>query len=137
MSSGVTSMLRLNDIVIDPVNRSISHNGKTVYFSPHGKKRLGGRNLKFDLACRLIIGPPAGSSELFDDLYGDYPDGGPMEGAKVIVVMLQRLIKDLENIDIVLVKELRGLPRTACQNGSNKTYKFMPKASVSLANSGN
>lgn len=78
--------LQRNGIIINPAARTVTYKTKTITFG-----QWNGHNRKFDVFCRLSLGEPATYQELFDDLFGDDPEGGPLEGTKYMMVVLCQL----------------------------------------------
>lgn len=98
--------LCLNGITIDPVARTISYDGNTVEFDIRKT-----RNLLFDTACRLIIGPPATYHELCEAIYGDDEDGGPEYALKSVEAYVQHLKPRLERLRLKIFKGRAGRDR--------------------------
>lgn len=88
-------MLHKNGIRINPVLKSVSHRGNTVVF-----EQRRGRSIRFDAACRLILGEPATLKELFETLFDDAEDGGPIGGIAAAGVIAAHLKKRLAKIDL-------------------------------------
>jgi len=61
-------MIRWHDIIIDRPRRMIYRNGVVIEFPP----------AQFQLACALILAGPMTKGALFDLLYDDREDGGPV-----------------------------------------------------------
>jgi DNA-binding response OmpR family regulator len=71
-------MIRWQGITIDRRRRAITHNGDSIYLSPHF----------FRLACALLLAGPMTKPNLFDLVYDEVEDGGPLSGVKIIDVMV-------------------------------------------------
>jgi hypothetical protein len=88
-------MIRFRGIRIDRYRCSIAHGGAEILFSGFHKP-----SRRFDLACILLLAGPKTKFELFDMIYGDDPDGGPLEYTRVIDVMICQLKKQFTAIGI-------------------------------------
>jgi len=77
-------MIRNNGIEIDRRARTISHRGVTTKFVEHGLRN----DVTFPSLCHLILSAGASTAELFHLIYGDDPDGGPIEGHHVFHIRL-------------------------------------------------
>jgi hypothetical protein len=87
-------MIRFRGIRIDRYRCSIAHGGAEILFSRHTRK--------FDLACALLLAGPKTKAELFDLIYGNSPDGGPLGHVRTIDVMICMLKKQFTAIGINL-----------------------------------
>ena len=79
-------MIRNNGIEIDRRARTISHRGVTTKFNEHGQKN----DVAFPLLCHLILGAGTSIHGLFHLIYGNDPDGGPIEGPHVFSVRMNQ-----------------------------------------------
>lgn len=104
-------MIRFDGITINrhPRRRYIAHGGAEIHFAP---RRYA---FKFKLACALLLAGPKTKRELFDLLYRDDPDGGPLD-PKIIDVMIFHLKPRFASIGI----EIR------CEGAYPKRYFAAP-----------
>ena len=79
-------MIRFGTIRISRADFSIAHGDKVYKFEP--KK---GRNIRFEIACHLLLGAGYAKDELFNLIYGGDIDGGPISGLNQIEVTLSQL----------------------------------------------
>lgn len=92
-----------NGIEIDSRNKLIRHRGVALQFDnwrPNAKKR----SVRFLLIKHLILGFHD-TVELFDLLYGDQEDGGPVAGPQCIVILFHYARKDIDKLRLRLVKQ--------------------------------
>lgn len=107
-------MIRHNDITIDLARGSIEHRGASIFF------RKG--CYRGQLARRLILGGRFTADELFEFIYGQEEDGGPVYGSKAILVMLNHINMELVKIGLKVYSEPH-MPRV---NGSRKRHWIGP-----------
>jgi hypothetical protein len=101
MHDGGAAMIRFRGIRIDRYRCSIAHGGAEILFSGAPQYRYRGLpSLRFRLACVLLLAGPKTKFELFDMIYGDDHDGGPLEYTRVIDVMICQLKKQFTAIGI-------------------------------------
>lgn len=89
-------MIRHNEIEIDNERRTIKHRGALVRFN---------QNRSFSLLKHLILSGHKNIDELFDLVYNEPEDGGPLSGTNGISVLLTQNKKYYEQLDLVLSKE--------------------------------
>jgi hypothetical protein len=97
-------MIRWNGFEIDRKNLTIRRDDRIIRFN-----RRNGRSHKFDLLCHMMLGGPQTYVELFDRLYSDDPDGGPLD-LHVTCIHAHQLRAKL-NILGVAVHYSSGYPR--------------------------
>ena len=73
-------MIRWRGITIDRSKRTIARDGNAIHLS----------GLRFRLASALLLGGPMSKEILFDLLYDDREDGGPLGGIALISVLLSQ-----------------------------------------------
>ena len=83
-------MIRWRDIIIDRPRRMIYRNGVVIEFPP----------AQFQLACALILAGPMTKGALFDLLYDDREDGGPV--GNIIAVLFCQIRPKLARLDLKL-----------------------------------
>jgi hypothetical protein len=88
-------MIRFQDITIDRSKRTIARNGVTMRFTP----------LFFRFACVLLLAGPMTKPALFDLLYDDREDGGPLGGLKMIDVLLCQIKPKLAALSLTLCSD--------------------------------
>jgi hypothetical protein len=91
-------MIRFNGIAVYRRTRTILHAGQHLRLPP----------MMFRLACTLLLARPKTAVELFDLVYADDPEGGPLHMG-TIRVTLRHLEPRLAAIGIELRRE--GSPR--------------------------
>ena len=79
-------MIRNNGIEIDRRARTISHRGVTTNFREQTQRN----DVTFPALCHLILSAGASTTELFRLIYGDDPEGGPIEGHHVFVIRMNQ-----------------------------------------------
>lgn len=97
-------MIRYRGVEIDRKRRTISHNGRIIYFLT--RERVG-----FSLLCALLLSGPQTLLNLVDLVYDDRDDGGPLDAKGCIDVTLHRLKKKIACLDIIIMSDR---PRTWC-----------------------
>ena len=85
-------MIRFQGIAIDRPKRTIAHDGNAIHLS----------GLRFRLASALLLGGPMSKETLFDLLYDDREDGGPLGGRELISVLLSQIKSRLARIGLEL-----------------------------------
>ena len=85
-------MIRWQGIAIDRSKRMIAHDGDAIHLS----------GLRFRLASALLLGGPMSKETLFDLLYDDREDGGPLGGRELISVLLSQIKSRLARIGLEL-----------------------------------
>src|SRR5215470_702696 len=93
-------MIRHNGIRIDRKNRVISHRGAIVL-----------PRKQFSVACHLILAGPITRLELFDMLYRDDPEGGPLNDLNTASVWMTYLRPRLGLIGLEIVADGTGYPK--------------------------
>jgi hypothetical protein len=88
-------MIRFNGITIDRGLRTISYRGRTHQF-----KGPLTRNIKFDIACALLLDAGVSKEMMFWNLFGDDPEGGPDSGESTIQVAMNHLAQDFVRLRI-------------------------------------
>lgn len=83
-------VIRYNGITIDREKRTVSHNKKSYTFSCVRRRKV---DVTFRLLLHLVCGPGLSVTELFNLIYADDPDGGPLEGPHILLVNLNQLEK--------------------------------------------
>lgn len=86
-------MIRWGDVRIDRQKRTIARGDVTIAFSPK----------QFQLACALILDRPNVKTALFDILYAEDEDGGPLGGIRSLDVFLCYLRRGLAPLGIELI----------------------------------
>jgi hypothetical protein len=107
-------MIRFQDITIDRLKRTIVRNGDYIQFSP----------VRFRFACALLLGGPMTKPALFDLLYDDREDGGPLGGTQLIAIRLSQIKTPLACLGIVVCAD--GKYGERC--GWHKRYWAAPVA---------
>lgn len=79
-------VIRYDRIELDRENRTVTHRGQTHRFNK-------GNNVQFKLFCHLLLGAGLSLEMLFQMIYGDDPDGGPMEGPHYFLIALNHMEK--------------------------------------------
>lgn len=82
-------VIRYNGITIDREKRTISHGEQSYTFL--GKRR--GSDVSFPMLCHMVLGPGLSVHEMFDLIYREDPDGGPIEGPHMLLVTLNQMEK--------------------------------------------
>lgn len=90
-------MIKYNGVEISYKHQSISYKGKTIKFQSH--KRV----LRFKLLCTLLLSTqPLTRAELFNTIYHDDPNGGPLSDVNCISTMLIQLIPLIKSLGLEL-----------------------------------
>ncbi len=80
-------MIRFNDIEIDRKTKSISRNGVRVFWGDQcAPSRTCG--VSFRIAQHLLLSGGMSLGEMFDRVYEDHDEGGPLTGPKQVAVMM-------------------------------------------------
>jgi hypothetical protein len=85
-------MIRHNGITIDRKWQRVEHRGKA--------RRFGA--CKFRLLCAMLLAGPKNADELFEIVYGDDPDGGPLTGRDIIDQHIHGLKEQISDIGLEL-----------------------------------
>ena len=85
-------MIHFQGIAIDRLKRTIAHDGNAIHLS----------GLRFRLVSALLLGGPISKETLFDLLYDDREDGGPLSGRELISVLLSQIKSRLARIGLEL-----------------------------------
>lgn len=95
-------MIRFDNVTIDSrYGGSVTHAGVTKNWrDPVRKDRE--RRVSFRLVQHLLLAGGKTTRELFDMIYSDCPDGGPLHGHEIIQVVMCRLGPDLEALKLRL-----------------------------------
>jgi hypothetical protein len=89
-------LIRWRDVVVDRSRRMIGHRGEFVRFAGRGA---------FRFVETLVLAEPRTRAELFEIVYRDAEDGGPLEGVKLIDLMLHNYRPRLARIGLCIRKE--------------------------------
>ena len=84
-------VIRFNGIEVDRKKRTVSHAGESYIF-----RNING-GVAFKSFCYFLLGDGVSLAQAFFHVYGDDPDGGPIEGPCYFVIRLaqwQRLFLD-------------------------------------------
>lgn len=95
-------MITHNGITIDRGRQVISHNGLTRRFTT--TCRAGQRPVMFRIWEALIMGKPD-RDQLFDAIYGECPEGGPIAGPWIFHIRLHQWKPEFSKINLRLHKE--------------------------------
>jgi DNA-binding response OmpR family regulator len=99
-------MIRWNGIEIDRKNLAIRHGNEVLQF----KMRTGTtRSILFETICHVILAGPITYTDLFDRLYGNDGDGGPL--TRVLDVHICNQQKKLGRLGLQIGKGGPGYPR--------------------------
>ena len=85
-------MIRWQGVTIDRSKRTIAHDGDAIHLS----------GLRFQLACALLLGGPMCREALFDLLYDDDDEGGPLSGLNIIDVLFCQIKPKLASLGLKL-----------------------------------
>ncbi len=88
-------MIKYNGITIDRALRTIAYRGRTHQF-----KGPLTRNIKFDIACSLLLDAGVSKEMLFWRIFGNDLDGGPLSGESHIQVTLNHVAQDFARLRI-------------------------------------
>ena len=91
-------MIRYRDIEINRKLRIIRRDNRAI--------RL--RQRSFELTCALLLGGGMTSAEIFDQMYGYDPDGGPLFGSGIIATMICHLRKRFCKLGLLLCTGSKG-----------------------------
>lgn len=93
-------MIRFDGITIDRKRHTIARIGIAMQFVP----RRNRPSHIFYLACTLLLAGPKTKKELFDMLYHDDPEGGPLD-PKIINVLLHQIKRRFTPLGIEVRRE--------------------------------
>lgn len=121
-------MIRYRGITIDRETMTIRHAGHTAQFVRPDQR------VKFGIMKLLILSNGIGAKKLFDLIYGDDPDGGPLEGPHVMHIKFKQWAATFAVLNLQLVnKKAAGIVRyelvpnvTATARGMNADPQVQP-----------
>jgi hypothetical protein len=85
-------MIRYRGITIDRSTRTITHRGRAHTFQE--SKRGRGESVVFKSLVYLILGGAVSREQLFWHIYGNDPEGGPIDGYHIFDIHFQRWEKE-------------------------------------------
>jgi hypothetical protein len=77
-----------NGIELDRANKTVTHAGESYAWRPQDVNRA------FDTFCFVLLSDGVSKEQVFFHIYGDDPDGGPLEGPHIFHIVLNRLDKE-------------------------------------------
>lgn len=97
-------MIFHNGIAIDRKTHTITHNFNSRHFTG---KYNGGRQLMFRTWEAMILGDMS-AAELFECLYGEDPNGGPMFGLHIFYVRIAQWEPELKRMQLRIIRDKRA-----------------------------
>lgn len=96
-------MIRFNSLIIDKKAMTIAVDSHVRRFN-----RQAEGNKIFEIVCFLLLGGWTKREALFDFLYKEDLEGGPLTGHHIIDQWLHKQRLQLEHLGLVVVREKRG-----------------------------
>jgi hypothetical protein len=97
-------MIRHNGITLDRKNQTIYHRGRKRVL--HQINPGGFRPVAYKLWEALILGP-LDRATLFDRMYGEREDGGPLDGIKIVDIRISQWKYAFKLLGLQIVREKR------------------------------